>query len=164
MIFKVVKRSKSTRYIPLVMVVVALGFIIAAIFQPAFMVGSVLTLFALLWGYCWSPTGYELNQETHAISIIFPLNRKNLGYITACSREVQIFPLSTLRIIGNGGVFSFSGLFWNRKIGRFRIYSTSARVQDMFEIVAGGQTIFISPVNPEHFLLLCANECTPQKV
>lgn len=34
----------------------------------------------------------------------------------------------------------------------------------MVEIVAGGLTIFISPVNPEHFLLLCANECTPQTV
>lgn len=90
MIFKAVKRSKSTIYIPLVMVVVALGFIIAAIFQPAFMAGSVLTAFALLWGYCWSPTGYELNQETHAARCLASLDYFGTGKLVDSASIQQV--------------------------------------------------------------------------
>src|SRR5690606_37779874 len=29
-----------------------------------------------------------------------------------------------LRLFGNGGLFAFSGLFWSRRLGRFRAFAT----------------------------------------
>lgn len=42
-------------------------------------------------------------------------------------QEVEVRPLHqdfTLRVCGNGGLFSFSGLYWNRSLGRFRLFGT----------------------------------------
>ena len=55
-----------------------------------------------------------------------------------------------LRIFGNGGVFSFTGWFWNRRYGFFRVIATNT--QDMVAMKIGGKTIIVSPDRPLDFI------------
>jgi hypothetical protein len=56
---------------------------------------------------------------------------------------------SALRVCGNGGLFAFSGWFWNRQLGRFRMCATDLahtvvlRFQDRIWV--------ITPDRPEAF-------------
>jgi len=55
-----------------------------------------------------------------------------------------------LRIFGNGGLFSFTGWFWNRRHGIFRVFATDSR--NMVVVKTGGKTVMVSPMNPEEFI------------
>jgi len=58
----------------------------------------------------------------------------------------------SVRVFGNGGLFSISGCFWNRRIGRFRAYATDPsravllRYQD-------GKKVVVTPDDVQHFIV-----------
>ena len=57
----------------------------------------------------------------------------------------------SLRIAGNGGLFAFSGLFWNRRLKFFRAYAT-----DPSRVVVlryPKKTIVITPHDPQQFIM-----------
>jgi hypothetical protein len=57
---------------------------------------------------------------------------------------------SSIRLMGNGGLFSFTGLFWNKALGRYRAYVT-----DLTRCVVlhfRDRVIVISPASPERFI------------
>jgi len=56
----------------------------------------------------------------------------------------------SLRLCGNGGMFSFSGWFWNKRLGRYRAYVT-----DLNRTVVlrwEGRMAVVSPGDPEGFV------------
>jgi len=56
----------------------------------------------------------------------------------------------SIRLFGNGGLFSITGLYRNRALGRYRAFVTNLKdtVVLRFEI----RTVVISPENPERFV------------
>jgi hypothetical protein len=64
----------------------------------------------------------------------------------------------SIRLFGNGGLFSFSGLFYNRRLGRYRAFATNPRNSVVFKFPA--RTLIVTPEGPLQFLsalkLYCA--------
>jgi len=58
----------------------------------------------------------------------------------------------SLRLFGNGGLFVISGVFWNRRLGRFRAYAT-----DPGRVVVlryrDGRKIVVTPDDVQHFIV-----------
>ena len=67
-------------------------------------------------------------------------------------RSVEVMPNAmkgSLRLCGNGGLFSFTGWWWSKRLGRFRPY-----VNDLERTVVlkfDRNTIVLSPESPEEF-------------
>ena len=56
----------------------------------------------------------------------------------------------SLRVVGNGGLFSFSGLFWSRRLGRYRLYATDLKRSVV--LVTPERILVVSPADPDEFL------------
>mgnify|MGYP001063065976 CR=1 FL=1 len=56
----------------------------------------------------------------------------------------------SLRIWGNGGLFGITGYFWNKNLGRFRIFATDPRRAVVLKL--HDRTVVVSPAEPEAFL------------
>jgi hypothetical protein len=57
---------------------------------------------------------------------------------------------SSLRTCGNGGLFSFTGWYWNRTLGHYRAFVTDLKRTVVLRF--GKRTIVLSPDQPEQFL------------
>lgn len=94
--------------------------------------------------------GYVLSE--HAIIV------KRLGWTThlplaglqSVSGDAEIMRRS-LRIFGNGGLFSFTGEFWNRRLGRYRALATDPSRAVVLRYPK--RTIVITPHDPQHFIV-----------
>jgi len=56
----------------------------------------------------------------------------------------------SIRLFGNGGLFSFSGLFYNRRLGRYRAFATDPRNSVVLQFPE--RTLVITPEGPLEFL------------
>jgi len=56
----------------------------------------------------------------------------------------------SLRLFGNGGLFSSSGLFWNRRLGRYRAFATDPGNAVVLEFP--DRTLVVTPESPSGFL------------
>lgn len=57
---------------------------------------------------------------------------------------------SSLRTFGNGGVFGFTGWFYNSRLGRYRAWVTDPKRSVVLEF--DGRTIVVSPGRPHLFV------------
>jgi hypothetical protein len=58
--------------------------------------------------------------------------------------------LRALRLFGNGGLFSISGLFWNRSLGRFRAFANDP--VRAIVLVLSDRKIVVTPEHQDAFL------------
>jgi hypothetical protein len=56
----------------------------------------------------------------------------------------------SIRIFGNGGLFSFSGSFRNRKLGSYRAYVTDVKNAVVIKLPSG--VLVVSPDSPDRFV------------
>lgn len=57
----------------------------------------------------------------------------------------------SIRLLGNGGLFAFTGYFWNRRLGRYRALATDP---DRAVVLRYPQrTIVITPHDPQQFIM-----------
>jgi hypothetical protein len=96
-----------------------------------------------------APKGYAIND----IELIIDRARKP---ITIPLREIQeVRTLEdgllrhSLRLLGTSGFYGYYGLFWNRKLGKFRVYAT--RLNRLVAVKAGNTLYALTPDNPEDF-------------
>ena len=54
------------------------------------------------------------------------------------------------RLFGNGGLFSITGLFWNRRLGRYRAFATDPRRAVVLRF--GSRTVVVTPDEPATFV------------
>ena len=57
----------------------------------------------------------------------------------------------SIRLFGNGGFFSFTGLYANRRIGRYRAFITDTKRSVV--LVFSERKIVVSPEHPEVFIV-----------
>ena len=93
--------------------------------------------------------GYETTHDSLLI--------KRPGWTTRIPltglRAAEIDPAAltgSIRLCGNGGIFSFTGLYWSKKLGRFRAYVTDLNRSIVLKFA--DRTIVISPDAPADFL------------
>jgi hypothetical protein len=58
----------------------------------------------------------------------------------------------SLRLLGNGGLFGFSGWFWNRRMGRFRAYATDTGRVVLLRY-RDGRKVVVTPHDVQHFIV-----------
>ncbi|MDD5201069.1 MAG: PH domain-containing protein [Terrimicrobiaceae bacterium] len=56
----------------------------------------------------------------------------------------------SLRVCGNGGFFSFTGLYWNKELKMHRAFVTDP--QRTVVLRYAGRTVVVSPAQPEEFV------------
>jgi hypothetical protein len=94
--------------------------------------------------------GYRLTE--HEIQV------RRLGWITtlplATLRSVEgnaDAMQGSLRLFGNGGLFSYTGLFWNRKLRLYRVFATDPARSVVLRYPK--RTIVITPHDPQQFIV-----------
>ena len=108
-----------------------------------------LPLVILLGAIPFIIRGYSLEGDQLLIHRSFWTDRINLQDLENADYRPNGMARS-LRIGGNGGLYSFTGWYWNRKHGRYRAY-----VNDLNHIVVlkfPNRTIMVSPDRPEEFV------------
>ena len=102
----------------------------------------------LFGGLLFTVRGYEIAGRTLRIRRLLWSTEVRLEGL----RSVRVDPEAmkhSLRLFGNGGLFSFTGLFSNKRLGRYRAFVTApARA---VVLTWTGRTVVVSPDRPEEF-------------
>lgn len=75
-------------------------------------------------------------------------------------REAQADPKAmpgSVRLFGNGGLFVFAGLFWNRKLGTYRAFATDPGNAVVLRLER--RAVVVTPDHPGPFLDAVARAC-----
>ena len=94
--------------------------------------------------------GYVLTADAIVVRRLGWENRLPLAGLTSVSGDAEAFARS-IRLFGNGGLFSFSGHFWNRRLGLFRALATDPDRAVVLRYPK--RTIVITPHDPQHFIM-----------
>jgi hypothetical protein len=144
----------------LVVVVVAVSlWMVPPKVQPV----TLLPVIGIAVAALFSIQGYEVRSGELII--------RRLGWSTRISlrdlESVSVVPdamSGSLRVFGNGGLYSFSGWFWSRSLGQYRVWVTD--LSSTVVIRAGGHTCVVSPDRPAEFVeavqRLASAETTPR--
>jgi hypothetical protein len=147
-------RSSLITLVTTFVLLLTAGFAIAAAWNPALWVGAAVLGVICVVSYLLAPVSYSL--EDGWLIVRSRVHDKVFGPVVRCTRlsESDRFPrLIGLRLFGNGGIFAGVGWFWNRMLGVFRAYVTSARRDDLVVLyTAAARAIVISPEDSEGFV------------
>jgi hypothetical protein len=112
--------------------------------------GIALALVATLLGSVFfTVTGYAVDEHgLHIERLLFstriPLDGLQRLWLDkdACS--------GSLRVFGNGGLFSFTGLFRNKQLGTYRLFATD--LSRAVVLLLPQRVVVISPAGPDAFI------------
>jgi hypothetical protein len=93
--------------------------------------------------------GYSVDATHLVVERLFTATRVPLTGLT----RVWIEPHAcqgSIRIIGNGGLFSFSGWFYSKRLGRYRLFATDFR--NAVVLAFPRENVVVSPAAPHAFL------------
>lgn len=116
------------------------GVILAWIFLPLVLFASALTV---IRSFAVTPDSLQIKRLCWTTEI--PLRHlQQAEVITFRNRGMAI------RVLGNGGLFSFSGWYWSRALGKFRLFGTdlSRTVLLRFD----DRAVVVTPDRPEDFV------------
>jgi hypothetical protein len=132
-------------------VVVTAGILVFGGSEPvvqmlAVSVPAIILVAALLF----TIRGYVLTQDAILVKRLGWQTRLTLDGLHSVTGDAQAMQ-GTFRVFGNGGLFSFSGEFWNRKLGRFRALATDPSRAIVLRYPR--RTIVITPHDPQQFIM-----------
>jgi hypothetical protein len=123
-------------------------------------VGIVSSLFLLgivVGGKLYALRGYTVDADKRELTIHRRIGRKILTLKPpAEARRLDATEMRrTLRVLGNGGLFSYQGEFRNKTLGSFLMYSTNTRKSVL--VKAEGVNVVVSPDDTEGFIAAFAD-------
>jgi hypothetical protein len=104
-----------------------------------------------IWLYCfiYAPRSYEIRGDFLIVN--FRIGSKRFGPIVSCE-TIKGRDIGWLwRVFGNGGLFGFTGWYWNLRYGLFVSYVTHRKKLVLFKTEAG-KKILTSPADPQGFV------------
>ncbi len=107
-------------------------------------------LVVLLGCALYTIRGYSLDHNLLLVHRLFWATSLSLAGLQSASYEPRAMRWS-LRTFGNGGFFSFSGFFRNRRLGAYRAFVTDLKRTVVLRFST--RTIVVSPAAPEQFVL-----------
>ena len=149
-----VKTSACICWITGFVFLLAAGILIGAIFIRPLLLGGIIIVLSSAIGYLWAPDSFEISDDLK-LTVNYHWGSKQFGPVVKCYRLPGSICCG-IRLCGNGGLFAFTGLFWDRKYGKFRMYSTSASHKDCVMVETADKKIIISPENPDAWVSDCA--------
>ena len=129
---------------------------IAAIFPPmprplaAIVLMSGLPPLIFVVALAYAVRGYTLTEDAVIVrrgigDLQFPL-----AGLRSVSGDVDAMK-GSLRVLGNAGLFSITGRYWNRKLGWYRAFATDPSRAVVLRYP--NRTIVITPHDPQHFIM-----------
>lgn len=108
---------------------------------------------------CYAVRGYTLDANILRIHRLFwdtviPIN--GLKYALTMPEAMS----GSIRIYGNGGLYSITGHYWNRRLGHYRAYVNDWK-RPVVLIFHERNTIVLSPDDPEDFVEAVKAAVTP---
>jgi hypothetical protein len=100
-------------------------------------------LIGMVSGYTLTATHLQVRRPLW--STAFPLTQ-----LLGVAGDAQLFK-GSLRLFGNGGMFSFTGLFWKRGLGCYRAYATDPARAVILKFPS--RTIVVTPDDPQRFIV-----------
>jgi PH (Pleckstrin Homology) domain-containing protein len=94
--------------------------------------------------------GYTLTEDAITVHRGLWDTRLPLTGLRSVTGDVDAMR-GSIRMLGNGGVFAFTGRFWNSKLGWYRAYATDPGRAVVLRYA--NRTIVISPHDPQHFIM-----------
>jgi hypothetical protein len=139
----------------------AVGFYLV---RPGGITGAVSFFLSLVLVVCWAfgPRAIvvaegELRVERRATApFSVPVAR-----ITDATTLPSIGP-GTVRVFGVGGLFGSYGIFWNKSIGRFRVYATRRAPVVVLRISGGDLPVVVTPDDADGLLAALGRHGPPQ--
>jgi hypothetical protein len=107
--------------------------------------GLLLALTAL-----WTIRGYQLSAGVLQVRRLLRATRLPLAGLVSAQADATA-TRGSLRLCGNGGLFSFSGLYWNRRFGRYRMFATDPQRAVVLTFASG--IVIVTPEAPEAFVV-----------
>jgi hypothetical protein len=93
--------------------------------------------------------GYTVTADSILVHRLFWSTRLPLNNLAFATFQPDVMRWS-IRVLGNGGFFSFTGLYRNRLLGRYRAFVTDR--QRTVVLRYPRRTVVISPDPPEEFV------------
>jgi hypothetical protein len=93
--------------------------------------------------------GYILTDVSLSIKRLGWETRLDLSRLNSATVDPEALQRS-VRIFGNGGLFSFTGWFRNKKLGSYRVFATDAKRAVVLRFA--GKTIVLTPDDPQKFV------------
>ncbi len=132
-----------------VLVLACAAGLIVAIGDPIAL-SSAATLLAIWVGAAlFAVRGYVLSPSALVVQRLLWRTEVSLDGLIRAVAEPRAMS-GSYRLAGNGGLFSFSGQFTNRQLGRYRAFATAPRLAVVLELPK--QKIVVTPDQPERFL------------
>ena len=107
----------------------------------------ILTVFATVAGRV---RGYTLTENAITVRRGVWDTRLPLSELRSVTGDVDAMR-GSIRVLGNGGVFSFTGRFWNSKLGWYRAFATDPSRAVVLRYPK--RTVVITPHDPQHFIM-----------
>lgn len=143
-------RATTITYTGLLLSVVLVGVFASAqmpLAAAAAVIGSPLAVLAV--SLFFRVRGYVLTEEAIVVKRGGWDTRLPLAGLRSVAGDAQAMQRS-IRVFGNGGLFSFAGVFWNRKLRRYRAFATDPSRAVVLRYPK--RTIVITPHDPQHFI------------
>ena len=94
--------------------------------------------------------GYTLTEDAITVRRGMWNTRLPVGGLRAVTGDVEAMA-GSVRVFGNGGLFSITGRFWNRKLGWYRALATDPGRAVVLRYPQ--RTIVITPHDPQQFIM-----------
>jgi len=94
--------------------------------------------------------GYTLTEDGITVRRGLWSTRLPLAGLRSITGDVDAMR-GSIRVFGNGGLFSITGRFWNRKLGWYRAFATDPSRAVVLRYPK--RTIVITPHDPQHFIM-----------
>jgi len=114
------------------------GLAIALIF-PAILVGSLMFMVR----------GYSVDGSSLVVERLFFSTRIPLGGVRRVFADPAVCK-GSIRLIGNAGLFSFTGLYQSKALGRYRLFATDFSHSVVMVLLRG--VVVITPYSPAAFI------------
>ena len=138
--------------VTILLVLPALGVLVGPRTWLLWWVAMVIFPLAVLVGALpFMVRGYVLTENSLEIRRLGWVTTLPLRGLEAASGDVELLK-GSLRIFGNGGLFSISGWFWNRRLGIYRAFATDPS-RAVFLKFRDRRPVLITPHDTQHFLV-----------
>jgi hypothetical protein len=133
------------------LILIGVGFGVARVMPWA--VGRVALVFlmmAVLLGSALSVVrSYEIDRNRLSIQRLLWSTVVDIRGLTRVWHDPNGLR-GSIRVFGNGGLFSLTGIYWSRNLGRYRMFATDPK--KFVVMVLPSKKIVVTPADPEAFV------------
>lgn len=110
---------------------------------------DLLPLLILLGAAPFVVRGYTITPDVLLVQRLFWSTRVPLAELQSARFDPDALRWS-IRTCGNGGLYSFTGWYWNKRVGAYRAFATDPKRAVILKFTK--RTVVVTPDDPERFV------------